>query len=70
MKKSKNRFIRYIMQTYPNFLYSINLSVDKVYNATNIFYIAILYLLTSHRHIYFDFLYYLYSEGIGARDEI
>ena len=31
------------MQIYPNFFSSINLSVDKVYNAKSFFWIATLY---------------------------
>ena len=36
-KKFKNRFFRQIKPIYPNFFYSINLSVVKVYTAKNIF---------------------------------
>ena len=42
------------MQIFPNFFYSINLSVDKVYNAKNIFWIATLYRKIG-RKITFDF---------------
>jgi len=42
-KKGKYRFFRSIKQIFPNFFYSINLSVDKVYKAKNIFWIATLY---------------------------
>jgi hypothetical protein len=43
MKKSKIRFFRHRTPTYPNFFHSINLPVDKVYNARNNFCLAIPY---------------------------
>jgi len=42
------------MQIFPNFFYSINLSVDKVYFAKNIFWIATPYRKIG-RKITFDF---------------
>ncbi len=43
MKKWKNRFFRYRTHAYPNFFYSINLLVDKVYDAKKNFWLAIPY---------------------------
>jgi hypothetical protein len=43
MRKPKNRFFRNGKQIFPKFFYWINLSVDKVYNAKNIFWLATLY---------------------------
>ena len=53
-KKDRNRFFRYRKHLYDNFFYLINLSVDKVYNAKNIFWLATLYRKIDN-NITFDF---------------
>ncbi len=53
-QNDKNRFFRLRKHTYPNFFYSINLSVDKIYNAKKNFRIATLYQKID-RKITFDF---------------
>jgi hypothetical protein len=58
---SCSRFPGKSLGIFPNFFYSINLSVDKVYNAKNIIWIATLYRKIG-RKVTVDFttLYFIY----------
>ena len=53
MKKWKNRFFRHRTPTYPNFFYSINLSMDKVYDTKNNFGLAIPYRKNGRKKVIF-----------------